>query len=184
MNVSPSADAPSPWVARFASLIAPGGAVLDLAAGGGRHARLLAARGHWVLAVDRDAAAMAALDGTARVRGETVDLEGEPPWSPGARRFAGIVVTNYLWRPLLSTLPDWLEPGGTVIYETFAVGNERFGQPRNPDFLLRPGELIEAFSPALRIVAYEHGEVGEPRPAVLQRICATADPNPRPLPTV
>lgn len=165
---------PLPWVLRFAPLIPAGGPVLDLAAGGGRHTRLLAARGHPVLAVDRDAEALAALAGIADVEYETADLESLPPWSPGARRFAGIVVTNYLWRPLLAALPGWLRPDGVLIYETFALGNERFGRPSNPDFLLRPGELIEAFAPPLRVVAYEHGEISSPQPAMVQRICAAA----------
>ncbi|MDA0704845.1 MAG: SAM-dependent methyltransferase, partial [Proteobacteria bacterium] len=104
------------------------------------------------------------------------------PWSPGDRRFAGIVVTNYLWRPSLAALPGWLRPDGVLIYETFALGNERFGRPRNPDFLLRPGELIEAFAPLLRIVAYEDGEIAAPRSAVVQRICAAAGPGPLILP--
>ncbi|MBT5413098.1 MAG: SAM-dependent methyltransferase [Rhodospirillaceae bacterium] len=179
---TPPQAPPSPWVLRFAALIPAGGPVLDLATGGGRHARLLAARGHPVLAVDRDAEALVDLAGRPGIACETADLEASPPWSPGPRRFAGIVVTNYLWRPLLATLPGWLEPGGILIYETFAQGNERFGRPRNPDFLLRPGELTAAFAPALRIVAYEHGAVAEPRPAVIQRICAAAGPDPHILP--
>lgn len=165
---------PSPWVLRFAPTIPSGGPVLDLAAGGGRHSRLLAARGHPVLAVDRDAEALSGLAGIAAVECETADLESVPAWSPGARRFAGIVVTNYLWRPLLGTLPGWLRPDGVLIYETFALGNERFGRPSNPDFLLRPGELIEALAPPLRVVAYEHGQISTPRPAMVQRICAAA----------
>jgi SAM-dependent methyltransferase len=165
---------PSPWVLRFAPLIPPAGPVLDLAAGTGRHSRLLASRGHPVLAVDPDAVAHAGLAGLAGISRESGDLESVPAWSPGVRRFAGIVVVNYLWRPLLGALPGWLLPDGVLIYETFALGNERFGRPRNPEFLLRPGELIEAFASRLRIVAYEHGETATPRPAVVQRICAIA----------
>lgn len=174
---------PSPWLHRFAPSIPAGGTVLDLAAGSGRHTRLLAARGLAVLAVDRDADGLATLAGVANVVCETADLETSPPWSPGSRRFTGIVVTNYLWRPLLAALPNWLEPGGVLIYETFALGNARFGRPRNPEFLLRPGELIEAFAPTLRILAYEDGEIAAPRRAVVQRICAIAGPGPFVLPS-
>lgn len=169
---------PSPWVARFAALI-PAGEVLDLACGGGRHARLLAARGHRVLAVDRDGAALAQLAGDG-IRTLQLDLEdGAPPgpdWPLQPGRYAGIVVTNYLHRPLLPALAASLAPGGVLIYETFARGNERFGKPSNPDFLLQPGELLElarSAAPApLRVLAFEQGQVDAPQPAVLQRICA------------
>jgi hypothetical protein len=89
--------------------------------------------------------------------------------------YDGIVVTNYLHRPLLPVLAEALAPGGVVIYETFAAGNERFGRPSNPDFLLHPGELLEAFA-ALTVIAFEQGELSLPRPAVIQRIAAIAGP--------
>ncbi|MBK4733047.1 class I SAM-dependent methyltransferase [Noviherbaspirillum pedocola] len=167
--------APSSWVRRFAAQIPPG-EVLDLACGGGRHARLLAALGHPVLAVDRDPQALAACvaDG---INTESRDLEDGSPWPYAAGRFAGIVVTNYLHRPLFPALFDSLAPGGVLIYETFALGNERYGKPSNPAFLLRPGELLELAalrSERLRIVAYEDGLVDEPKPARLQRICLLA----------
>jgi SAM-dependent methyltransferase len=165
-------DTPSPWVARFAPLIAPGGAVLDVAAGGGRHARFMVKRGHPVTAVDRDSAALAQEPGVTVVQ---ADLEDGSPWPLGDRKFAGIVVTNYLHRPLFPVLVHSLAPGGVLIYETFALGNEQFGRPRNPDFLLKSGELLAAFA-SLTVVAYEHGRVESPRPSAVQRICAQAEP--------
>jgi SAM-dependent methyltransferase len=162
---------PSAWVRRFLPLIRPGGIVLDLAAGGGRHTRLLLDRGCVARAVDRDVRALTLLAGP-RCDVRQIDLERGAPW-PLGEGYDGIVVTNYLHRPLLPTIATALAPGGAVIYETFALGNERFGHPRNPDFLLRPGELLEAFA-ALTVVAFEQGEVAQPRPAVVQRIAAVA----------
>ncbi len=161
----------SPWVQRFAPLITAGGSVLDLACGGGRHSRLLAGLGYSVEAVDRDGEALAGLAGVAGVHSYCCDLEGGP-WPYGGRGFAGIVVTNYLWRPLLPALLAMLEPGGVLIYETFMVGNEAFRPPSNPAFLLRPGELLEVVRNRLTVVAFEQGQVGGEVPAVLQRLCA------------
>lgn len=165
--------APSPWVARFAPLVPAAGTVLDVAAGGGRHATLFLERGHPVVAVDRSVEGLTALSGHPALGIVAADLEADP-WPFGGRFFAGIVVTNYLHRPLLPILAESLLPGGVLIYETFAIGNERFGKPSNPDFLLRPNELIDAFAPTLTILAYDHGEVEVPRPAVIQRIAAMA----------
>ena len=165
-----AASAPSPWVRRFAGLAPPGGAVLDLAAGGGRHSRLFLERGHPVVAVDRDTAALADIR-DPRFTSLAADLEAGP-WPLGDRRFAAVVVANYLYRPLLPRLVAAVEQGGALIYETFALGNEAFGRPRNPDFLLKPGELLEAVRGALAVVAYEHGFLDQPRPAVIQRIAA------------
>lgn len=170
--------APSAWVVRFLPLLRPGGRVLDLAAGGGRHVRLLRQRGVAVLAVDRDATALRPLAGPdCEIR--EVDLEDGRPWPLGGG-FDGILVTNYLHRPLLSILAGTLTADGVLIYETFMLGNERFGRPRNPDFLLRPGELLAAFA-GLTVVAFEQGEVGGTRPAMIQRLCARNGP-PSPLP--
>jgi SAM-dependent methyltransferase len=163
-------DEPSAWVRRFAPLIAPGGTVLDLACGHGRHARLLAALGHPVEAVDRDAEGLALLAAAAGVTARRADLENGP-WPFAGRSFAGIVVVNYLHRPLFPSLVEALEEGGVLIYETFMVGNERFGRPSNPDFLLRPDELYEAFAERLCVLAFEQGEVVRPKPAVVQRLC-------------
>jgi SAM-dependent methyltransferase len=162
---------PSPWVRRFLPLIRPGGAVLDMACGAGRHAVWLATLGYKVEAVDRYAAALLPLRDLPNIHPRLADLEtGEWPY-PG-RKFDAVIVTRYLHRPLLPLLPGILTEGGVLIYETFMLGHERFGRPRNPDFLLRPDELLEAFAPSLEIVAFEQGEVGEPVSAVVQRICA------------
>ena len=162
----------SPWVNRFAPLVRAGGTVLDVAAGSGRHTRLFLARGHDVVAVDWNTEGLADLAGTERLTILEADLELGGPWPFLDRRFAAIVVTNYLHRPLLPLLPGALEPGGVLIYETFADGNAAFGKPSNPDFLLRRGELLDAFADKLEVVAYEDGIVETPRPAVVQRICA------------
>jgi len=160
-------DSPSDWVAAHAGLIRPGGMVLDLAAGGGRHARLLAGRGYRVVAVDRD---ISALKDIAGVEALAADLEDGSPWPLGKRNFDGVVVTNYVHRPLFPALVACVAPGGTLIYETFALGNERFGKPSNPDFLLADNELLERTTPALAVVAYEHKYVETPRPALVQRV--------------
>jgi SAM-dependent methyltransferase len=161
-------EAPSPWVVRWAALIERG-PVLDVASGAGRHARFFAERGLEVLAVDREAQALG-----EKIRFVRADLEDGGPWPFAGQRFAGIVVANYLHRPLLKDLEASLAEGGVLIYETFMSGNERYGKPSNPDFLLRPGELLEAFA-ALTIVAFEQGTLERPKKAVVQRICAVRD---------
>lgn len=163
---------PSPAIARWAALVPAGGCVLDVAAGGGRHTLLFLQRGHPVTAVDRDAAALRALAvPAARLEVIEADLEAGP-WPFARRTFAGVVVTNYLWRPLLGPIVASVAPGGVLLYETFALGHERFGRPRNPDFLLRPGELRDAVRGALDVLEYEHGEEGDPPNCVRQRLCA------------
>jgi SAM-dependent methyltransferase len=167
-------EAPSQWVVRWSERVLAGGRVLDLACGAGRHARYFAARGCAVDAVDRDSVALASL---AKVPGVTIrcaDLEGGP-WPYGGQAFSAIVVTNYLHRPLLPHLVAGVAPQGVLIYETFALGNERYGRPSNPDFLLKPGELLEAVRGRLRVIAYEDVYVAEPKPALIQRICAMRD---------
>jgi SAM-dependent methyltransferase len=166
---------PSSWVCRWVERIPVGGRVLDVAAGSGRHARLLAARGHPVEAVDRDAQAMSALAGVAGIRTRVADIESGP-WPYGGEAFAAVVVTHYLHRPLLPLLVQAVAPRGVLIYETFAAGNERFGRPSNPDFLLRPGELLDAVRGSLRVIAYEDLQVDSPKPAMVQRICAQRCP--------
>jgi SAM-dependent methyltransferase len=163
---------PSAWVVRWADRIAAGGRVLDVACGSGRHARFFAARGHPVEAVDRDPDAVGRLTGLPGITSRCADLEGGP-WPYEGRQFAGIVVANYLHRPLLPRLLAAVAPGGVLIYETFAAGNECFGRPSNPDFLLKPGELLEVVRGRLQVIAYEALETSQPRPAVVQRICAT-----------
>lgn len=175
-------DQPSAWVRRFAPLIAPGGTVLDVACGSGRHARYFAGLGHPVDAVDRDAEGLAGLAAAAGVTTRQADLENAP-WPFAGRRYAGIVVANYLHRPLFPHLVEALAEGGVLIYETFMVGNERFGRPSNPDFLLQPGELLGAFLELLSIVAFEQGEVAGPKPAMVQRLCALKGTAPIRLPS-
>jgi len=162
---------PSNWVRRFAGRV-PEGPVLDVAAGGGRHSRLFLDLGHPVVAVDRATDGLDWLAANPAFELVRADLEDGSPWPLGERRFAGVIVTNYLHRPLLPAIVGAVAPGGLLLYETFAQGNGRFGRPSNPAFLLAPGELIDAVSASLEILAYEHGEVSEPRPAVVQRIAA------------
>lgn len=162
---------PSAWVRRFAPLIPAGGEVLDFACGGGRHARWLAGQGLRVEAVDRDRAALASLAGVPGIFAHEADLE-DGPWPYAGRRFDAVVVTNYLYRPHLVQLFDCLAPGGLLIYETFMLGNERFGKPSNPDFLLSPNELLVRLGDDFTVVAFEQGEVSIPRPAIVQRVCA------------
>lgn len=159
----------SPWVTRFAHLIPAGGQVLDLACGAGRHTRLLARMGYRVEAVDRNEELLAGLADVEGVTTRQADLEGGP-WPYFGRAFDGIVVTNYLWRPLLPHLFSCLEANGVLIYETFMAGNERFGKPSNPEFLLRPGELLNLLHKRFTVIAFEQGEVEKPWPAMVQRI--------------
>jgi len=170
MTLTHDSSEVSAWVARWAPLVPNAGRVLDLACGTGRHALHFAKRGHAVLAVDRDGEALAHLEDAANIETRRVDLESGA-WPLGEERFAAIAVTNYLHRPLLPTLADRLAEGGVLIYETFMLGNERFGKPSNPAFLLRPEELLEAFA-SLRVVAFEQGETARPKPAMVQRLCA------------
>ena len=172
------ADGPAAAIERWAHLVPPGGTVLDVAAGGGRHARFFADRGHPVLAVDRDPSALLQRP-HPRIEVLAADLE-QAPWPLPGRTFAAIVVVNYLWRPLLPTLIASIAPGGVLLYETFALGHERFGRPRNPDFLLRPGELLAAVDGVLEVYEYQHGDEGLPATAVKQRLCARRHRDPGP----
>jgi SAM-dependent methyltransferase len=163
---------PSPWVVRFASLVSSGGNVLDVACGSGRHTRLFLERGHRVVAIDRDLSGLADLAEQARLERVETDLEEGGPFVLSGRRFAAVVVANYLHRPLLPSLVAAVDADGVFVYETFAAGNERFGRPTNPDFLLRPGELLDAVRGRLRVIAYEDVIVDRPSPAAIQRVCA------------
>ena len=164
-----STETPSEWVLRWAELVERG-PVLDVACGAGRHAMVFAERGFEVLAVDRDEQAL-----PGSIRFVRADLEDGSPWPWPGKRFAAIVVTNYLHRPLFPRLVDSLDEGGVLIYETFMAGNERYGRPSNPNFLLRPRELLEAFG-TLTLVAFEQGTVERPKKAALQRICVIREP--------
>lgn len=179
-NTKPTAhasypDAASPWVVRWAHLAEPNATLLDVACGGGRHLEWFAQRGHAVTGVDRDTAAALARVPTAELI--TADIESGP-WplasdgvnTAAARQFGLVVVTNYLWRPLMSRILDSVAPGGVLLYETFASGNETVGRPSRPDFLLQSGELLRACAD-FHIVAYENGTLPNP-PRFVQRIAA------------
>ena len=164
--------APSPWILRHAHLVPREARVLDLACGSGRHARLFAQRGARVLAVDRDADALATLDGVAGIETRMIDLEGSV-WPFANERFDAIVVTNYLHRPFLADVVAAVADAGTLLYETFALGNEAYGRPSNPAFLLEPGELLAAVGGRLVVVEFAQGTVVDNgRRAVVQRIAA------------
>ena len=169
-------EAPSPWIVRWSHLVPAGGMVLDLACGRGRHLRWFAGRGHPVVGVDRDGEALA----TLRDLGETVEADIENgPWPLEGRRFDCVVVTNYLWRPLFPRILDSVAPGGVLLHETFAQGNETVGKPSRPDFLLRPGELLQAYA-GLRVVAFEDGFLSQPDRFVQRIACVRGLPGPAP----
>lgn len=162
---------PSEWVRRWSHLVPPGAPVLDVACGSGRHLRWFAGRGHPVTGVDVSAAALA----KAAVEAELIEADIESgPWPLAGRSFAAVVVTNYLWRPLMPQLVASVAPGGVLIYETFAHGNATVGKPSRPDFLLQPGELLAVCQPDLRIVAYEDGFLAGPERYV-QRVTAVRE---------
>ncbi len=174
-------DIASAWVQRFAPLVERGASVLDVACGNGRHAKLFARRGCAVDAVDRDPACGELLADEPNVRFLAADLEAGP-WPYAGWQFDAIVVVNYLHRPLFPRLVASLADGGVLIYETFAVGNERYGRPSNPDFLLKTRELLDAFGGELHVLAFEDGVVDAPRRARIQRLCgvrASADAHER-----
>lgn len=179
-----ASGAPSAWVSRFAAQV-PAGPVLDLACGGGRHSLLFAQLGHPVWAIDKSDEAVAQVHGlgVAGITALQADLELPLPaaraqanWPLQAGRWAGIVVTNYLHRPLFPELFASLAEGGVLLYETFALGNEKHGKPSNPAFLFAPGELLALTAAAgrgLHVLAYEDGSIAAPRAARVQRICVT-----------
>jgi SAM-dependent methyltransferase len=158
---------PSAWLQRWAHLIAPGSNVLDVACGAGRHMRYLANLGHRVTGVDRNPEAVALAQACGPVT--CADIENGP-WPFAGLTFGGVIVTHYLWRPLLPTLVGSVAPGGVLIYETFAAGNESVGKPSRPDFLLQHGEMLRV-TEGLRTVAYEDGFEASPDRFV-QRIVA------------
>ena len=154
---------------QWAGLIAPEAAVLDVAAGRGRHSRFFADRGYRVTALDRDTSRLAGHPGIDIVQ---ADLEDGSPWPLPGRTFGAVVVTSYLHRPLFPALLDALAPGGVLLYETFMEGNERFGEPSRPAFLLKDGELLDLARGRLSVTAYEARMISEPKMAMVQRIAA------------
>ena len=172
---------PSAWVERFAGLVPRAAPVLDVACGSGRHSRLFLAAGHAVTAVDKDISKFDRAPEAKYLELVEADLEDGSPWPLPGRTFGGIVVTNYLHRPLFPALLQSLDAGGVLIYETFGAGNEVLGKPSNPAFLLNPGELMRLVQDKLTVVAYEHGRIEQPRPAIVQRICAVNSESPRRL---
>jgi len=171
--------APSRWVARFSRLVANGGTVLDVACGHGRHSRWFAARGFRVVAVDRDTAALDRLASVAGVTAVSADLEADP-WPFEREKFDAIIVANYLHRALFPSLLRALADDGVLVYETFAHGNEVYGKPSNPDFLLTEGELLAIIGRSLIIVAFEQGRIESEPPAVVQRLAAVGRRRPWP----
>lgn len=169
MIVARARGTPSSWIVQWAGLIANGGAVLDVAAGGGRHSRFFADRGHPVTAVDRDTNTLASHPGIEILQ---ADLEDGSSWPLGDRTFGAVIVTNYLHRPLMPDLLGALAPGGVLLYETFMAGNERFGRPSNPDYLLKDGELLDLARGRLSVTAYEARLISDPKMAMVQRIAA------------
>jgi SAM-dependent methyltransferase len=163
---------PSPWVQRFADLIPKNGAVLDLACGTGRHARYLLSLDFRVLLLDRNITAVADLAADEHAELIACDLEDGRPWPLGERTFDGVLVTNYLYRPLMKSIVSAVAPGGVLIYETFAHGNQAFGRPSNPDFLLQREELLNFARPQLQVVAFEDIVCGALKPAAIQHIVA------------
>ena len=182
MSTHQAIDVASRWVRRFAGLIPPNSKVLDLACGGGRHARYAASLGHSVLAVDKDVSALST-NPTQNIRCLSFDLElsdspSHADWPLAPDQFGGIIVTNYLHRPLMPDLFGSMRAGGVLIYETFAQDNGLFGKPSSPDFLLLPGELLRLASskPEFQVLAFEDGYVSDPKPAMVQRICLIRGP--------
>jgi SAM-dependent methyltransferase len=174
-----SNQAPSAWIVRFAPLVTRGARVLDVAAGHGRHARFFAARGARAVAVDRDASALASLQGEPRIETRVADLE-QGSWPFAGETFDAIVVVHYLHRALFPRLIDALAGDGVLLYETFAHGNAVYGKPSNAAFLLEPGELLDVARERLVVVAFEQGRIDGEHPAVMQRLVAVGRRRPWP----
>jgi SAM-dependent methyltransferase len=162
---------PSRWVIRFTHLVRPRGSVLDVAAGQGRHCQWFLDGEYSVVAIDRDLSRLRWLEHPLLHKLEA-DLEADEGWPLGEQTYDAVVVTNYLWRNIFDDIVSAVRDDGVLIYETFAEGNERFGSPRRPEFLLQPGELLARIAPRLEVVAYEHGYSEYPSARVVQRICA------------
>lgn len=164
---------PSAWFARHQPIIANGGSVLDIAAGGGRHARFFADQGYNVTAVDRNIEPLLPHSETHNFDIIEADLEDGSPWPFDGRTFDAVIVCNYLYRPLFDHLIASLAPNGIFLYETFALGNEVYNRPRNPDHLLKSAELLQHVAGKLQVISYQHGILqGDECPGVKQMICA------------
>jgi SAM-dependent methyltransferase len=163
---------PVDWVAKYSPLISSEGLVLDLACGKGRITRFLLAEGFSVVALDKDVSGLGDISSTQNLEIVQADLETGTTFPLQGRRFSGIVVVNYLHRPLFTALTDALGKGGVLIYQTFMQGNEAYGRPSNPDFLLKENELKDAFGKDLNVIAFEQGFTEHPKPAMIQKICA------------
>lgn len=162
---------PSDWVGKYLAEIRPAGKVLDVACGDGRHANWLAAKGFRVSAVDRDRSP----ELSSAVSFTLADIESAP-WPYAEEQFDAVIVTNYLHRPLFGAIMESVGPAGLLIYETFATGNEKYGRPSRPEFLLHEGELLEVVRGKMTVIAYEHGYVEYPKPAIVQRLAARRSP--------
>lgn len=165
---------PSPWVSRFIPLVPKfkNSKILDVACGNGRHTALSLSIGHHVLAVDRDTSRIVIPHRTSRLTIVNADLETKEGWPFHGMLFEGVIVTNYLYRPILADIVSAVAPGGMLIYETFALGNEDFGHPENPEFLLQPGELLKVVEDQLTVLAYENRYSQKPAPSMIQHIAA------------
>jgi SAM-dependent methyltransferase len=179
MSAHEASLSPSRWVVRFSALVADGARVLDVACGQGRHSRWFAARGCHVVAVDRDTDALDGLASVAGVSPVSADLETHP-WPFDGEKFDAIVVTHYLHRALFPNLLHVLTDDGVLLYETFARGNEAYGKPSNPDFLLTDGELLAIVGCSLIVVAFEQGRIESAPPRVMQRLAAVGRRRPWP----
>jgi len=171
MNTETGTGKPDPWVQRYAELV-PRGPVLDLACGKGRHGRYFLEQGYPVTFVDKDISGISGLFSYNNANAQLIkhDLESNSPWPFQPDQFSGIVVTNYLYRPLFPNLATAIKPGGIIIYKTFATGNEQFGKPKNPDFLLKEHELRTAFNKQFQEIAFFQGrEINPDR--ITQAIC-------------
>ncbi|MDX2155721.1 MAG: class I SAM-dependent methyltransferase [Hyphomicrobiaceae bacterium] len=177
MTIQPANYLPSAWVDRFLPGVALGGRVLDVACGAGRHLQLYLSAGLRAVGIDRDISRAESYRLVPGFELIEADLEAGAPPPFAGDHFEGVVVTNYLWRPLMPAIIDAVAGNGILIYETFAVGNERFGRPHNPDFLLRPGELVDAVHPRLTVVAFEHVRLEQPD-RIVQRIAAVGPRHP------
>ena len=168
----------STWVRRFLPGVAKGGSILDVACGAGRHMRLALELGYTVTGIDKDLSQVEDLAARKDVGLIEADLESGRAFPLKDMAYDGVIVTNYLWRPILADIIGCVADDGVLIYETFAAGHERHGKPCNPDFLLANNELLEAVLPRLCVVAYEHGLRGGKHPKIVQRIAACGREHP------